>query len=256
VKPTSAETAQLERTERNSAYALLGMQVVGGVIALMPILSLRHMACLDSWLYWFIAFVGFLNCTISLLLLVDSLVPENDTVAGVAPGTRTPELGATSGADTAKKPKNRLRRWRPYRKMEKGLGLTIMCRIAIMVDTLLLGLLVFATGGTYDSLFALQFAAILPIAMLIRDNKKWMAFEAAFFFIMFLLGTLHKYMTAFHGYKWFSTCERERWYFVFFVVFIFFPAIYGIAIESRPPAEPNDKDPKSPATPRDSNPAP
>ena len=75
------------------------------------------------------------------------------------------------------------------------------------------------------SAFRPQFAAILPVAMLVPDSPlvKWT--YAGFFLIMFLMGLDPP--DSFNGYLP-DRPEKQVWYLVFFFVFTAFFVVYSI----------------------------
>jgi hypothetical protein len=176
-----------------SPVSLLLIQAGGGVLALLPIVSLRRFATLTNSLYWMLVAGASFNVVLSLILLTGQ-------ACKIAFYQRT--IG---------------------RLGERGL-----CRLLIIYDTILLGTLVFSTGGAENSAFSPQFAAILPVAMLIPDfpHVKWA--YAGLFLIMFLVGLTP--LSDFTGYLP-GRPEKQIWFLVFFFIFTLFPVAYSIQAE-------------------------
>lgn len=128
---------------------------------------------------------------------------------------------------------------------------TGLFRGVMVYDTMLLGCLVFLTGGAEESVFAPQFAALLPIATLVRDDTTWKLGFAAFFLLMFVLGLMPTRLTsddedgvtgpalvppkppATLRFKYrdgsSARSEKRLWFIIFFIIFIFFPTAYDYA---------------------------
>src|SRR2546423_21931 len=106
--------------------SLLAIQAGGGFLALIPILYLESFAELDPSLSRTIKTFGILNLAASVALLIAYL--RNHSIFG-------------------------------------RMGELVLCRVAIFYDIFMLGFLVFSTGGADKSVFAPQFAAILPVAV-------------------------------------------------------------------------------------------
>lgn len=174
-----------------SPMSLLLIQAGGGFLALIPIISIRSFSNLAEWLYWTIVFLSFSNFL------------------------------ASSGLVFA-----HWRELKPFTTFLERVGQLGFCRIVIFYDIAMLGMLVFATGGSDQSVFTAQFAAILPIAVLIKDIAfvKWA--YAAFFLLMFLVGL--DPLDAFEGYLLDAAATKERWRLVFFFLFTLFPVAYSI----------------------------
>ena len=119
---------------------LLAIQVAGGILSLLPILSLRQFAKLTDSLYQLLAVSAVANVLISAAILIGFVA-----------------------------------KIRYLRLAIEQIGEQGICRVLIFYDILMLGGLVYFTGGSEKSAFAPQFAAVLPMAMLIRDTPtvKW-----------------------------------------------------------------------------------
>src|SRR6266478_2653793 len=172
---------------------LLAIQVAGGILSLLPILSLRQFAKLTDSLYQLLAVSAVANVLISAAILIGFVA-----------------------------------KIRYLRLAIEQIGEQGICRVLIFYDILMLGGLVYFTGGSEKSAFAPQFAAVLPMAMLIRDTPtvKWS--YAAVFLLMFLLGLQPN--DGFSDYL--SNSEvRGRWFLIFFFIFTLFPVIYSIQSE-------------------------
>lgn len=176
-----------------SPISLLLIQAGGGLLALLPIATLRQFARLTDWLYWMLVASASANVVIALILL----------------------FGFMGG-------------FRYFSVTVGRVGQLGLCRALIFYDTVLLGMLVFCTGGAQTSAFGPQFAAVLPMAMLIKDEPsiKW-AYAGAFL-LMFLVG--FQSFPAFHGYLE-PSGSKDIWFLVFFFIFTLFPVIYSIQSE-------------------------
>jgi hypothetical protein len=176
-----------------SPTTLLAIQTGGGVLALLPILSLDKFAKLSLSLHRFLMAAAIANALISAFILIAFAINFHHVINVI---TQVGEIG--------------------------------LCRLAIFYDIVMLGGLVCLTGGSDKSAFAPQFAAILPMAMLIPDLAaiKWA--YAASFLLMFLLG-LQK-IGPFEDYLP-DNPIRERWLLVFFFIFTVFPVVYSIQTE-------------------------
>jgi hypothetical protein len=182
-----------KQTTVPSPLTLLMIQAGGGVLAFIPIVTLKQFAALSDTLYLILAVSAFVNVVLSTLLLVGIAVQSPSVIGGIG---RIGELG--------------------------------LCRILIFYDMVMLGSLVYLTGGPDESIFAPQAAAVLPMAMLIKDSAfvKWG--YAAVFLLMFLVGLHH--MPAFQGYQQ-GTVNKSVWFIVFFFLFTLFPVVYSIQTE-------------------------
>jgi hypothetical protein len=173
---------------------LLAIQAGGGLLTLLPISRLKTFAKLDRWLTVTLTIFTVINIVASVGLLLAF-------------------------------------QWKQHHVVE--IGQLELCRIVVFYDTVLLGLLVYSTGGAEKSIFAPQFAAVLPMAMLIPDSAgiKWA--YAAIFLLMFLLGLFPT--SAFQGYtpeELSKNSQKLIWFLVFFFLFTIFPVVYSIMGES------------------------
>ena len=174
---------------------LLAIQGGGGLLTLLPISRLKTFAKLDRWLTVTLTIFTVINIVASVGLLLAF-------------------------------------QWKQHNVVE--IGQLELCRIVVFYDTVLLGLLVYSTGGAEKSIFAPQFAAVLPMAMLIPDSAagiKWA--YAAIFLLMFLLGLFPT--SAFQGYtpeELSNNSQKLIWFLVFFFLFTIFPVVYSIMSES------------------------
>jgi hypothetical protein len=178
---------------------LLSIQAGGGFLALIPIVTLNSFANLDLWLYAGLVIGACLNIAGSVFLLW-AYQQQRSFIVRLKPLT--------------------------------------LCRLVIFGDTIMLGLLVWGTGGSEKSIFTAQFAAVVPMAVLIRDTPviKWS--YAAAFLLMFLLGLVQP-LTAFHQYtpeELFKNPDKLIWFLVFFFLFTLFPVVYSIMAEKAQPA--------------------
>jgi hypothetical protein len=180
-----------------SPITLLAIQAAGGLLALLPIISLNKFATLPKSLYNILTAAAIANLVISTMLLI----------------------GFIAG-------------WQYILIVISQIGESGFTRALLFYDMIMLGGLVCLTGGSDKSAFAPQFAAILPMAMLIPDVAaiKW-AYAAVFLF-MFLLGLQN--IGPFQDYLP-DNRIRERWIIVFFFIFTLFPVIYSIQTERAMP---------------------
>jgi hypothetical protein len=176
-----------------SPTTLLAIQTGGGLLTLLPIISLNQFAMLAESLYRVLVAAAVANVVISATILVGFV--------------------------------GNLRR---VRAVIDRIGQIGVCRMLIFYDIIMLGGLVYLTGGSEDSAFVPQFAAVLPMAMLIRDSSAMKWTYASIFLFMFLLGLQTNEL--FHGYIKDSEI-KERWFLVFFFIFTIFPVIYSIQTE-------------------------
>ncbi len=93
----------------------------------------------------------------------------------------------------------------------------------------LLGSLVYFTGGAAASVFAPQFAAVLPMAVLIRDSARVKWAYAVVFLLVFLVSL--QPMPQFSGYRPDGFAQKQLWFLVFFFLFTLFPVIYSIMVD-------------------------
>jgi hypothetical protein len=172
---------------------LLAIQVAGGFLSLLPIWKLNQFAELSDPLYRLLLFSAVANAIISAAILICFLTRFRFLLFVIE---RIGELG--------------------------------ICRGLIFYDMIMLGLLVYLTGGSEKSAFAPQFAAVLPVAMLISDQAavKW-AYAGVFLF-MFLLGLQPN--SEFVAYLE-NSDVRKNWFLIFFFIFTLFPVIYSIQSE-------------------------
>jgi hypothetical protein len=111
---------------------LLSIQAGGGLLALIPIVNLNGFAKLDSWLYAGLVIGACLNIAASVFMLW-AYQQQRSFIARLKP--------------------------------------LMLCRLVIFGDTIMLGLLVWGTGGSEKSIFTPQFAAVVPMAMLIATPQ-------------------------------------------------------------------------------------
>jgi hypothetical protein len=175
---------------------LLGIQTAGAVLALLPIVSLNRFAKLTIELHHTLIVAAVANTVLSAFMLFGFLFGLRVLIGVIG---RIGELG--------------------------------FCRVFIIYDMLMLGLLVYLTGGSDQSVFAPQAAAVLPMAVLIKDSPALKWTYAAIFLLMFLLGLQD--MPDFQGYLPDSQ-YKERWFLVFFFIFTLFPIIYSIETDRTP----------------------
>jgi len=175
-----------------SPLSLLSIQAGGGLLSLLPIVSLQQFADLSPWLHQMLTVFTIANVVFSAALLLCFVRRYGFLVRIIA---RVGEMG--------------------------------LCRAILFYDTIMLGALVYCTGGAEESAFAPQFAAVLPMAMLIKDSPaiKWT--YASVFLLMFLIGL--QPIAAFHHYL--PSPLKERWFLVFFFIFTLFPVVYSIQAE-------------------------
>jgi hypothetical protein len=172
---------------------LLAIQLGGGALALLPILTLQQFANVSDKLYQLLVCAAVANVVIS---------------------------GALWLAFYTKS--------RYLRFVIDKIGEIGICRTLICYDMLMLGGLVCLTGGSDRSAFVPQFAAVLPMAVLIRDTPAMKWVYAVVFLFMFLLG-----LGTDPNFQFLEKGEavKERWSIVFFFVFTLFPVIYSIQTE-------------------------
>jgi hypothetical protein len=211
----SLTTGTSAKNDVPNPTALLAIQLGGGGLALLPILSLNSFAKLSNSLHQLLIYSAVANVVLSAALLICFLGKFNFLLRAI---DRIGELG--------------------------------ICRGLIVYDMLMLGGLVYFTGGSDKSSFAPLFAAVLPVAMLIRDvpAAKWS--YAGVFLFMFLIGLSPS--SLFEGYLDHSEA-RERWFLIFFFILNLFPVIYSIQSEptslaAPTPATPGIGAPGAPAT--------
>lgn len=188
-----------QSNEIPSPLSLLLIQLGGGILTVLPILTLHRFASLSEDVHMTLVLGAALNILVSLALLIGYL-----------------------------------RQLRYFARTIGTTGEVGLFRSIIIYDMIMLGLLVVLTGGSELSAFGPQFAAILPIAMLVPDSSLWKWTYAGLFFLMFLVG-----LTV--PQDWFQYIdnrpEKQLWFLVFFFVFTLFPVLYSINT-SRP--EPNE----------------
>jgi hypothetical protein len=197
---------------------LLAIQVGGGLLALLPIMSLNQFAKPPATLYWLLTGGALTNVVVSGIILIGFVVESQH-----------------------------------LRKVIDRIGEIGICRTLIVYDILMLGGLVCLTGGSEKSAFAPQFAAVLPMAVLIKDTPGYKWGYAVGFLFMYLLGLQI-------GDAFLTSTDnqiKERWTLVFFFIFTLFPVIYSIQSERTEPAATNTANvtnaassgPGGPATP-------
>jgi hypothetical protein len=177
------------RTGIPAPEVLLAIQAGGGALSLIPIATLTRFATLNYYLFIFIllaAIANFLLSTYILLAVITKIPRVMKFISSVS---------------------------------ERGL-----CRIVIIYDMLMLGSLVCFTGGSEGSAFTPQAAAVLPMAMLIKDAPSFKWTYAVVFVLMYLIGL--QSFSPFVGYT--DEAAKRQWLIIFFFIFTLFPVIYSI----------------------------
>jgi hypothetical protein len=196
--------AMPENNDVPKPTVLLAIQVGGGLLALLPIMSLNQFAKPSPTLYWLLMGGALANVVVSGIILIGFVVESQR-----------------------------------LRKIIDRFGEIAICRTLIAYDILMLGGLVCLTGGSEKSAFAPQFAAVLPMAVLIKDTSGYKWGYAVGFLFMYLLGLQI-------GDAFLTSTDNEikqRWTLVFFFIFTLFPVIYSIQSERTGPS------PTKPANP-------
>lgn len=173
-----------------SPVSLLLIQSGGGILSLMAIATLPRFAHVSSDIYLTLLAGSGVNVLLSVALLVGQVR----------------ELGY-------------------YTETVGQMGEIGLLRSMVIYDTIMLGSLVMLTGGAEASAFGPQFAAILPVAMLVPDLPVWKWTYAGLFFLMFLAGLM--FPPGSFAYIP-DRPEKQIWLLVFFFMFTLFPASYSI----------------------------
>lgn len=197
-KPLKRAAQAPEDTGVPDPLVLLSIQFGGGVFAFIAILTLPSISKSElPGLMWTLEGFGLLNVVVSGWLL--------------AAGKQ---------------------KWTRYDKIIAAIEPIGLVRATLLLDALLLGTLVTMTGGAQESMFAPQFAALLPIAMLIPDTPQWKLVHAGVFMLMFVFG-----LFLFPQFR-FEYIPRDPkpflhtlWFVSFFFVFTCFPTAYSIFTE-------------------------
>jgi hypothetical protein len=174
---------------------LLAIQLGGGALAMLPILTLKQFTNVSDRLYLLLICAAATNVVISGALWLAFFIKS-----------------------------------RYLQFIINKIGEIGICRTLIFYDMLMLGSLVYLTGGSDQSAFVPQFAAILPMAVLIRDIPAVKWGYAVVFLLMFLLG-----LQTDPTFQFLEKGEivKEKWSIVFFFVFTLFPVIYSIQTEQK-----------------------
>ncbi|MDB4913527.1 MAG: hypothetical protein JWM95_1171 [Gemmatimonadetes bacterium] len=187
---------------------LLLIQFVGGAFSLLAIVTLMPpLATFDPYVFPILLGGAALNVVGSLALL----------------------YGYASKRPFYARITDRFKPISPKTNLPDTIGLI---RAALWYDMLLLGILVTFTGGPEESLFALQFAALLPIAMLVPDTPFMKAVHAVVFIIMFFFGlVLFEHVHFAYQSDAHKPPSHQLWFVTFFLIFTCGPTFYSISAE-------------------------
>ena len=202
-----------------ASLALLLIQFAGGALTLFAIWDVRGTNYIDAGAYQVAFYGAIFNVVLSLVLLICELrkhrMHQRASLSAAESIARTPGQMVVRGSGG-------------YSARNRNYELSLV-RTFIIYDSIMLGVLVLLTGGAQQSLFAPQFAALLPVAILVPDKKEWKWAYAFVFLFMFMVGFRAPFPLADKS-KWAADrqLQQDVWFMLYFFLYTLFPVVYSI----------------------------